>query len=82
MGGRRARADAISSADRIPAADGVPCFVGHTVCQCQLIVSWNFKHIVNFQKIPQYNGVNMLHGYGPLAIHSPEELTVDDDQGV
>jgi len=30
-----------------------------TVSNCRLIVSWNFKHIVNFQKIPLYNGVNL-----------------------
>jgi len=26
-----------------------------TVNNCGMIVSWNFKHIVHFQKIPQYN---------------------------
>jgi len=34
-----------------------------TVSQASLIVSWNFKHIVNFQKIPMYNAVNTLLGY-------------------
>ena len=29
-----------------------------TESQCAVIVSWNFKHIVNFKKIPLYNGVD------------------------
>jgi hypothetical protein len=28
-----------------------------------MIISWNFKHIVHFQKIPKYNAVNALNGY-------------------
>ena len=51
-----------------------------TVHGCDLIVSWNFKHIVHFQKIPQYNAVNALHGYDDIAIHSPPEVISDDDQ--
>ena len=42
-----------------------------TVSRVSLIVSWNFKHIVNFQKIPMYNAVNTLHGYREIAIYSP-----------
>jgi len=47
-----------------------------TVCRCQAIVSWNFRHIVHFEKIPLYNGVNLVEGYGPLGIHSPQEVVV------
>lgn len=50
-----------------------------TVSGCELIVSWNFRHIVHFQKIPQYNAVNALHGYDKLAIHSPPEVISDDN---
>ena len=50
-----------------------------TVQGCDLIVSWNFQHIVHFQKIPQYNAVNALHGYDSVAIHSPREVINDDD---
>ncbi len=50
-----------------------------TESQCTAIVSWNFKHIVNFKKIPLYNGVNLTHGYGPIAIHTPQEVIVDED---
>jgi hypothetical protein len=45
-----------------------------TILGCHVIVSWNFKHIVHFQKIPLYNGVNLLQGYGEIAIHTPDEV--------
>jgi len=42
--------------------------------ECQIIVSWNFKHIVNFQKIPLYNAINMIKGYNSIQIFSPMEV--------
>ncbi len=45
-----------------------------SVSACSVIVSWNFKHIVHFQRIPLYNAVNSLEGYAPLMIHSPAEV--------
>ncbi len=45
-----------------------------TVAECNVIVSWNFKHIVNFRKIPLFNAVNVLKGYREIAIHSPMEV--------
>jgi predicted nucleic acid-binding protein len=53
-----------------------------TESQCAAIVSWNFKHIVNFKKIPLYNGVNLAHGYSSIAIHTPQEVIADEDQDV
>ncbi len=51
-----------------------------TVSQCTLIVSWNFKHIVHFDKIPKYNAVNILNDYGPIGIYSPlEVISYDGD---
>ncbi|HUT76585.1 MAG TPA: type II toxin-antitoxin system VapC family toxin [Polyangia bacterium] len=50
-----------------------------TVAGCRLIVSWNFKHIVHYRKIPMYNGINAARGYAPLAIHSPSEVVDEDD---
>ena len=50
-----------------------------TISQVELIVSWNFKHIVNFQKIPMYNAVNTLHGYREIAIFSPLEVIEYED---
>jgi hypothetical protein len=45
-----------------------------TVAECSVIVSWNFKHIVNFRKIPLFNAVNALKGSRQIAIHSPQEV--------
>ena len=52
------------------------------VRQCRLIVSWNFRHIVNFQKIPLYNGVNLASGYGVVGIHTPQEVTAYEEEDV
>lgn len=49
-----------------------------TVSGCDMIVSWNFSHIVNFRKIPLYNAVNVLQGFGSLQIYSPLEVVGDD----
>ena len=35
-----------------------------TVCRVDVLVSWNFKHIVNLRKIRLYNAVNMKFGHG------------------
>lgn len=51
-----------------------------TITCCSMIVSWNFKHIVNFQKVPLYNAVNVLQGYGPIAIHSPMEVVTNEEE--
>lgn len=46
-----------------------------TITQCNLIVSREFKHIVHFDKIPKYNAVNTLNGYGQIGIYSLLEAT-------
>lgn len=51
-----------------------------TVSGCDVIVSWNFKHIVHYQKIPLYNAVNALEGYGNILIHSPQEVIAYEDE--
>jgi hypothetical protein len=43
------------------------------------IVSWNFKHIVNYRRISLYNGVNLTEGYTPIAIHTPPEVVIDEE---
>lgn len=50
-----------------------------TISQCEIIVSWNFKHIVHFQKIPKYNAVNALHGHRSINIYSPSEVISYDE---
>jgi len=51
-----------------------------TVAGCDLIVNWNFRHIVHFERIPLYNAVNSLRGYGRIDIHSPWEVIEHEDQ--
>jgi hypothetical protein len=46
-----------------------------TVQQVDLLVSWNFKHIVNFDKIRLYNAGNLKYGYRVLEIRNPRDLT-------
>ena len=36
-----------------------------------VLVSWNFKHIVNLRKIQAYNSVNLREGYPTLEIQTP-----------
>lgn len=50
-----------------------------TVHGCPVLVSWNCRHIVHFQKIPKYNAVNRLHDFGDLSIHTPLEIIGDED---
>ena len=50
-----------------------------TVAGCDLIVSWNFKHIVNFNKIPKFNAVNILQGYRHIDIYSPFEVADNEE---
>ena len=45
-----------------------------TISDCSMIVSWNFTHIVHFDKIPLYNAVNLMKGYNQIAIYSPLEV--------
>lgn len=54
-----------------------------TVAGADLIVSWNFRNIVHFDKVPKHNAVNRLHGYRDVAIHSPSEvIAYEDDEDV
>lgn len=45
-----------------------------TVAECRLLVSWNFRHIVHYDKIALYNAVNVLNGYNSISIFSPQEV--------
>ncbi len=50
-----------------------------TVARADLILSWNFKHIVNYNRIRKFNGVNALKGYAAVDIRSPLELSYGDE---
>ncbi|MEK6703431.1 MAG: PIN domain protein [Planctomycetota bacterium] len=45
-----------------------------TVHRADVLVSWNFKHIVRFDKVRAFNAVNGGLGYGPVYICSPAEV--------
>lgn len=45
-----------------------------TILKADALLSWNFKHMVNFFRIRQYNGINLKHGYSELDIRSPREV--------
>lgn len=61
-------------------ADGLHIALA-TVADVDLLVSWNFKHIVRFDKIRLFNSVNLELGYKPLQIYSPREVTSFDAEG-
>ncbi len=45
-----------------------------TVNKVDVIISWNFKHIVNLNRIRGFNAVNLLNGYSTIEIRSPMEV--------
>jgi predicted nucleic acid-binding protein len=52
-------------------ADHVAVAVVHKL---DLVVSWNFKHLVNIQRESAFNAVNLLQGYPPVRIVNPLQL--------
>jgi hypothetical protein len=51
-----------------------------TVARADVLVSWNFRHVVNFEKIRRFNAVNLEMGYALITIHSPQEVTTHGRQ--
>ena len=45
-----------------------------TINKIDILVSWNFKHIVNIQRIRGYNSINLKNGYQTLEIRSPKDI--------
>lgn len=50
-----------------------------TISKVDILASWNFKHIVNLERIKGYNSVNMRLGYAILEIRSPLDLSQYED---
>jgi len=50
-----------------------------TIHQVDILLSWNFKHIVNYTRIRGYNGVNMKLGYPTIDIRSPKEIIYNEE---
>ena len=45
-----------------------------TVYRVDILASWNFKHIVNINRIRGYNSINLRKGYSILEIRSPKDM--------
>ena len=45
-----------------------------TINKVDVLASWNFKHIVNLDRIKGYNSVNLRLGYSMIEIRSPKDL--------
>lgn len=45
-----------------------------TIARADLVVSWNFKHVVHWDKIRMFNAVNLQEGYHQIDIRSPKEI--------
>ena len=45
-----------------------------TLINADILVSWNFKHIVNIKRIRGYNSVNIKNGHRILEIRTPREI--------
>lgn len=50
-----------------------------TVAGANLILSWNFRHIVNYSRIQKFNAVNLLNGYKTMDVCSPLEIEYGDE---
>lgn len=50
-----------------------------TVNKVDVLVSWNFRHIVNLDKIKGYNSVNLKNGYSIIEIRCPKELLKNEN---
>ncbi len=69
--------DAVVSEQHFEDALHIACA---TVNQIDVLVSWNFKHIVNFNRIIKFNAVNIKNGYKALQIFSPMEVLTDEGE--
>lgn len=51
-----------------------------TIRKADILVSWNFKHIVNVYRIRGYNSVNLKLGYSAIEIRSPQDIIGYEDE--
>ena len=49
-----------------------------SIANVDVLVSWNFRHVVNLSRIHAYHGVNARQGYPSLEIRSPREVLGDE----
>ena len=53
-----------------------------TIANMDVLVSWNFRHIVNLDRIRGFNAVNLRLGCPMLEIRSPLEVWKDDQEEI
>ena len=51
-----------------------------SIADVDVLVSWNFRHIVRLDKIRLFGAVNLELGYKPLPIYSPREVATYGDE--
>ena len=49
------------------------------VSECDCIISWNFKHIVNVKTIQGVKAVTTYEGYKDLMIYPPSALLREEE---
>ncbi len=50
-----------------------------TIYKADILLSWNFRHIVNVYRIRGYNAINLRMNYHSLEIRSPKEIIEYED---
>lgn len=50
-----------------------------TIYKADVLASWNFKHIVNLERIRGYNSINFREGYQMTEIRTPNEIFRDEN---
>lgn len=50
-----------------------------TIHKADVLASWNFKHIVNLERIRGYNAINFREGYQMTEIRTPNEIFSDEN---
>ncbi len=53
-----------------------------TLAKVDVLATWNFKHIVNLDKIRGYNGINYRLGHNIIEIRTPKEIINDDNDNL
>lgn len=49
-----------------------------TINKADVLASWNFKHVVNLERIRGYNSINFREGYQMTEIRTPNEIFRDE----
>jgi predicted nucleic acid-binding protein len=52
-----------------------------TIYNADVLASWNFKHIVNLNRIRLYNSINLKLGYRMIEIRTPREILEMPENG-